>query len=65
LTNMTLSIPPEIYTIMKKHPEIKWTHIMRQAATDLATKIAKDEHKKYAYVKARQDWSDARELFEF
>ena len=48
---------------MKKHQEIKWTQVMRQAATDLARKLEQDEFKKYAYLKAQGDWSDADELF--
>ena len=31
LTNMTLSIPNDIYQKLKKHPEIKWSEIARRA----------------------------------
>ena len=31
MTNMTLSIPEELYTKMKQHTELKWSEIARQA----------------------------------
>lgn len=31
MPTMTLSIPPELYRRMKKHPEIKWSEIARRA----------------------------------
>ncbi|NVM28938.1 MAG: hypothetical protein HWN65_08840 [Candidatus Helarchaeota archaeon] len=31
MTNMTFSIPDEIYKKMKEHPEIKWSQIARSA----------------------------------
>jgi len=31
MTNMTLSVPEELHRKMKKHTEIKWSDIARQA----------------------------------
>ena len=31
MTNMTFSIPEDIYKKMKQHPEIKWSQIARNA----------------------------------
>jgi hypothetical protein len=31
MTNMTLAIPEDLYKIMKKHSEIKWSEVARQA----------------------------------
>jgi hypothetical protein len=31
MTNMTFSIPEQLYKKMKKHPEIKWSHVARGA----------------------------------
>jgi hypothetical protein len=31
MTNMILAIPEELHKIIKKHKEIKWTEIARQA----------------------------------
>ncbi|MBI5225740.1 hypothetical protein HY994_00690 [Candidatus Micrarchaeota archaeon] len=64
LVNVTLSVPEETYKTMKKHPEIKWTEIMRQAAVQFAKRLEKDDpFRKYAYARAKDDWSDADELF--
>ncbi len=34
MPTMTLSIPPELYHKMKKHPEIKWSEVARKAITE-------------------------------
>ena len=39
MTNMTLSVPEELYKIMKKHSEIKWSEVARQAIWDQARKL--------------------------
>jgi hypothetical protein len=39
MTNMTLAIPDELHKIMKKHKEIKWTEIARQAMWGQARKL--------------------------
>ena len=39
MTNMTLAIPEELHRIMKKHKEIKWTEIARQAMWEQARKL--------------------------
>ena len=39
MTNMTLAIPEELYRIIKKHKEIKWTEIARQAMWEQARKL--------------------------
>ncbi|MHA1143396.1 MAG: hypothetical protein ACTSRW_01535 [Candidatus Helarchaeota archaeon] len=31
MTNMTFSIPDDLYKKMKQHPEIKWSQIARKA----------------------------------
>jgi len=31
MTNMTLAIPEELYRIMKRYKEIKWSEVARQA----------------------------------
>ena len=31
MTNLTLSVPDELYQEMKKHPEIRWSEVARQA----------------------------------
>jgi hypothetical protein len=39
MTNMTLAIPEELHKIIKKHKEIKWTEVARQAMWEKARKL--------------------------
>lgn len=39
MTNITFSVPDELHTIMKKHHEIRWGEIARQAIKDNALKL--------------------------
>ena len=39
MTNMTLAIPEDLHKIMKKHKEIKWTEVARQAMWERAKKL--------------------------
>jgi predicted CopG family antitoxin len=40
MPNMTLSIPEDIYHIIKSHKEIRWSEIARKAIADYAKKLA-------------------------
>ncbi len=40
MPNMTLSIPEEIYHIVKSYNEIRWSEIARKAIADYAKKLA-------------------------
>ena len=40
MPNMTLSIPEDIHSIIKKHNEIKWSEIARRAITQEAKKLS-------------------------
>ena len=40
MPNMTLSLPEEIYGVVKKHSEIKWSEIARRAISEKAMKLA-------------------------
>jgi predicted CopG family antitoxin len=40
MPNMTLSIPEDIYHIVKNHKEIRWSEIARKAIADYAKKLA-------------------------
>lgn len=39
MTNMTLAIPEELHRIMKKHKQMKWSEIARQALWNSARKL--------------------------
>ena len=40
MPNMTLSLPEEVYGVVKKHSEIKWSEIARRAISEKAMKLA-------------------------
>jgi len=39
MTNMTLAVPEDLHKVMKKHKEIKWSEIARQAISEKARKL--------------------------
>jgi len=39
MTNMTLAVPEELHEIMRKHREVKWSEIARQAIWNQARKL--------------------------
>ncbi len=61
MPNLTLSLTAEVYEAMKKHPEIRWSEVARQAITkrlrDLETLDA-------ILSKSRLTERDVRELSE-
>lgn len=67
MVNVTLSVPEEIHKAMKKHLEIKWTEIARQAIVKKVKEIemAKDPLKYHALKRFAKEGEEADELFEF
>ena len=65
--NMTMALPDKTFEVMKKHPEIKWTEIARQAIQKkiIELEIEKDPLRKYAYKRWLEEGEDAEKLFEF
>ena len=39
MANVTLAVPQELRKIMKRHPEIKWSEVARQAMWEYAKKL--------------------------
>ena len=39
MTNMTLAVPQELHTIMRKHKEIRWSEVAREALWNQAKKL--------------------------
>ena len=39
MTNMTLAVPEDLQQIMRKHKEIKWSEVARQAMWEKARKL--------------------------
>lgn len=39
MTNMTLAVPDELMAVMKKHKEIKWSQVAREALEEKANEL--------------------------
>ncbi|GEM_PF-1201187 len=68
MVNMTMAIPEQLHKVMKKHAEIKWTEVARQAIEKKAREIEEEKMlwMKHAHEHAvKRGWSEAHELFEF
>ena len=40
MPNMTLSLPDDVYRIIKNHREIRWSEVARRAIEDYAKKLS-------------------------
>ncbi|MCR4335685.1 MAG: hypothetical protein NUV57_04060 [archaeon] len=67
MVNMTLAVKEKTHAVIKRHPEIKWTEVARQAIEKKAALLEseKDEWRKYALKHALEDWDDADELIDY
>ncbi len=65
--NVTLSVPEPVHKVMKKHREIKWTEIARQAIINKAREVerARDPLRYLALKRLADEGEDANSLFEF
>ena len=62
MAHITLSIPDEIYTEMKKHPEIKWSEIARQNIVEKTLLMKRGLHTKEIFkILAKDDYYNIRE----
>lgn len=49
MPNMTLAIPEEVHRIMKRYPEISWSHVAREAIVAYAKRLERlDELAKHS-----------------
>lgn len=39
MANLTLALPEEVHRVVRKHPEVSWSHVARQAITEYARRI--------------------------
>ena len=67
MVNMTLAIPDEISKVLKRHPEIRWTELARQAVVKKANELelSKDPLRHYSLKRLAEEGDDAEDLFEF
>ena len=59
MTNITLAVPEELHAIMKKHKDIKWSEVAREAIWQKARKL---ELMDALLVKSKLAEQDALEL---
>jgi len=63
-----MAIPEQLHKVMKKHAEIKWTEVARQAIEKKAREVEEEKMiwMKHAHEHAvKRGWSEAHELFKF
>jgi hypothetical protein len=68
MVNMTFAVPDQIHAIMKKHKEIKWSEVARNAIVEKAKRIKeteKDPWREYAMKRWAEEGEEASELFKF
>ena len=67
MVNMTMGIPDPLSRVMRKHSEIKWTQVAREAIEKKAREIEskKDDWRSYALRHALEEWDDADELIHY
>lgn len=65
--NVTFAVPEPVHKVMKKHREIRWTEIARQAIIRKAkeVEISKDPLRYHALKRLAEEGEDAESLFEF
>lgn len=59
MTNMTLAVSEDLYDIMQKHKDIKWSEVARQAMWEKAKKI---ELMEKLLVKSKLTEQDAEQI---
>ncbi len=59
MVNMTLALPEELHNLMKRHPDVKWSEVARQA---LWQKAAQLDHLDKILAKSKLTEKDVEEL---
>ncbi|MBN2127069.1 MAG: hypothetical protein JW703_01595 [Candidatus Diapherotrites archaeon] len=67
MVNMTLAVPKELHSKMKKYSEIKWSEVARKAIEEkiMLLESEKDPWRVYAMKRWAEEGVDAHELFDF
>ncbi len=63
-----MAIPKQLHKAIKRHPEIKWTDVARQAIEKKAKELEEEKTawRQHAQMHAvERGWSEAHELFKF
>ncbi|MEK6970573.1 MAG: hypothetical protein AABW68_02660 [archaeon] len=65
---MTMSVPEDMHERMRKHSDVKWTEVARQAFERKLSELEEDEKdplRLYAYKRLIDEGEDADELFHY
>ena len=68
MPNMTMSVPENMHERMRKHSDVKWTEVARQAFERKLSELEEDEKdplRLYAYKRLIDEGEDADELFHY
>lgn len=55
MANLTIALPDEIYSIMKKHSEIRWSDIAKQAFEQYINRLKKMEQLEHEELMNKYD----------
>jgi len=53
MPNLTISLPPELYERMKKHPEIRWSVVIRRFLEEYIRRLEGEEEEKISELARR------------
>ena len=62
MVNMTIAVPPELHQAMKKHNDIKWSEVARNALWDKARRLKALEEMDKILAKSTLTEKDAEEI---
>ncbi len=62
MTNMTLAVPEDLHKIMRKHNEVKWSTIARQALWNHAKRLEDLDELDAVLANSKLTEQDVREL---
>ena len=65
MANVTFTVPTEIYDVMKKYNEIRWSVVVQKAIKQYVAKLEKDENflDKYSLERLFSEGEEADEIF--
>ena len=58
MPNLTISLPPELYERIKKHPEIRWSVVIRRFLEEYIRRLEGKEEEKIFELARRLDIED-------
>ena len=67
MKNISFAIPTKILQVMRKHPEVKWSELARQAIDQKVRELKsrQDPFRAYAYKRWAEEWDDADDIIKY